>query len=79
MLGGFDLGRVLLVDVPERLDIRMTEQRVVLEADLRVEADKGIFLGHDKRVDLDQARVLLDEDVVERLDQLGALLGEIAP
>ena len=36
-------------------------ERVVVEADLGVEADELVVLGDDQRIDLEQAHVLLGE------------------
>ena len=44
----------------------MAEQRVVVEADLGVEADQLPVLGDDQRIDLEQAHVLLDERLVQK-------------
>ncbi len=47
----------------------MAEERVVVEANLGVEAEQVALLGHHQRVDLDEACVLLDEELVERAHQ----------
>ena len=73
-----DLGGFLLIKVAQRLDVWMTEHGVVVEADLGVEAVELAVLGHHERVDLDEARVFLQEKPVERGHQLGALLCLIA-
>ena len=50
-------------------------ERVVVEIDLGIEADDLAVLGHDQRIDFQQAHVLGDEGVVEALHQRAALLG----
>ena len=69
---GLHLGGLLLVEVAQRGDVGMAEQRVVLETDLGVEAEQIALLGHHQRVDLDQARVLVEEQLVEARDQSSA-------
>ena len=61
---------VLFGHVAQRHQVRMAEQRVVVEADLRVEHPQLAVLHHDQRVDLEQAHVLLDEGLVERREQV---------
>ena len=57
MLGGFDLGGVLLIEIAELGDIRMTEQRVVVEGHLGIQAlDCPPPLR--QRIDLDQSRIV---------------------
>ena len=73
---GLNLSRLLLVEVTELGDVVMAEQRIVIETDLGVEAEKIALLGYDQGVDLDQARVLVDEQLVEARDQREALLGK---
>jgi hypothetical protein len=53
----------------------VAEERVVVEADLRVECEQVAALGQDERVDLDHRGVGLDERAVERVQQLGQLVG----
>ena len=77
MLGGLDLGGILLVDVAQRLDVLVAEQRVVVEVHLGVERDHVARAGDDQRVDLDQRAVELDEGLVEaahHLDERADLL-----
>ena len=66
------------VGVAQRRDVGMAEKRVVVEVDLGVEAAQLAVLGHDQRIDLEQAHVLVDEGRVELRDELDALLGEVA-
>ena len=56
----------------------MAEQRVVVEADLGVEADELAILGDDERVHFEQAHVLLGERAVEPGEHLAHLLLQIA-
>ena len=78
MLGGFDLGGVLLVNVAQGGDVGMAEQRVVLEGHLGVEAEQVALFRHHQRVDLDEARVLVEEQFVQARDEARALLGKHA-
>ncbi len=55
----------------------MTEQRVVVKADLGVEADQLFILGDDERVHLEQAHVLRGEGPIEVGDQRAHLLLQI--
>ena len=56
-----DLHRVFFVEIAQRLDVLVAVERVVVEIDLGVEADDLAVLGHDQRIDLQQAHVLGDE------------------
>ena len=51
----FDFLGVFLGLVAQRQDVGMAEQRVVVEADLGIEADQLLVLGDDQRIDLEQA------------------------
>ena len=73
-----DLLVVLFGEVAQRHDVGMAEQRVVVEADLGVEADELVVLGDDQRIDLEQAHVLLGEGLVEPGEQPAHLLLQIA-
>ena len=61
-----DVGRILLVEVPQRLEVGMSGERRVVERDLGIEAGEpldglalGAVLAHDReRVDLDEVRVV---------------------
>ena len=66
MAAGLDLERVLLVEVAQLDQLRVAEERVVVEVHLGVEREQLARLGDDQRVDLEQARVELDERAVER-------------
>src|SRR3954468_5670125 len=57
----------------------MPEERVVVEADLGIEADELVALGDDERIDLEQAHILGDERGVELRHYCRGLLGEIVP
>ena len=56
----------------------MAIEGVVIEADLGVEHDQLVLAGHDQRIDLEQAHVLLDEGLVERRQEDPRLLGRLA-
>ena len=55
----------------------MAEQRVVVEADLGVEADELAVLGDHQRIDLEQAHVLFDERPIERRQHRAELLLQV--
>ena len=54
----------------------MAVERVVVEADLGIEADELLALGDDEQIDLQQAHVLGDEGSVELGDHRRGLLGQ---
>ncbi len=56
----------------------MTEESVVVEADFCVEANEVVLIRHDQRIDLNQVRIFLDEQPVERFGQRPELLGKRA-
>ena len=56
---GLDLVRVLLVEVAQLDHPRLAVERVAVEVHLGVERDQLAVLGHDQRIDLDQAGVEL--------------------
>ena len=56
----------------------MTVERVVVEADLGIEADELVVLGHHQRIDFQQAHVLVGEGGVKLRQKIADLLGEIA-
>jgi hypothetical protein len=69
------LAGVLLAGIAHRLQVGVPVQRVVVEVDLPVERHQVAVAGHDQRVDLDQAGVLLmeqpgqaEQQPLERLD-----------
>ena len=68
-----DLRRVLLVEVAHLDDVRMAEQRVAVEVELRVERDHLAVAGEDQRIDLGERRVGLVEHLVQALEQLARL------
>ena len=69
---GPHLDRVLLAQVAQRFDVLVPEQGVVVEVDLGVEDDHVALLGDRQRVDLGEARVLLQEHLREGVhDRLG--------
>ena len=57
--------RVLAGEVAQLGVLRVPEQRVVVERDLRVERHHAAVAGDDHRVDLDERRLLAHEGVVE--------------
>ena len=67
--GGLDLLRVLLVEVAQLHHVALAEQRVVVEAHLRVEGDEVAVLGLDERVDLEHQAVQVAEEPVHALEQ----------
>ena len=66
VLRGLDLERLLLVEVAQLDQLRVAEQRVVVEVDLGVERDQLAGLRDQERVDLDQRRIGALEGLVER-------------
>ena len=60
------LDRIFLRRVAPRDEVLLAEQRVVLDVDLRIECHDVALVGDDQRVDLDQARVALEIELVER-------------
>src|SRR5262249_60637905 len=56
----------------------MTVKRVVIEADLGIEADELFAFGDDERIDFEQAHVLGDEGSMELANEPFRLLDEIA-
>lgn len=79
-LGGLDLIRVLLGNIPPLEDLLLTEVGVVVEAELGVHGEDLVVGGLGQGVDLDLGGIALGEDLVEVLDGvlsvLDALLGE---
>ena len=68
------LERVGRGGVAHRGDVRMPEERVVVDGELRVERLHLAVRGHDQRVDLAEHRVAADEGAVEPPDDLEDLL-----
>ncbi len=77
-LGRLDLERILFGQVAQLLDVRVAEERVVVDVHLGVERQQVAALGHDERIDLEERRVGRDERVVERTHQLDGLLDGVA-
>ncbi len=69
VLGGLGLGRILLVEIAQRLELLVPLERVVVEIHLGIERDHLARAGHDQRVDLDQRAVELGEGLVEITEQ----------
>ena len=67
-----ELDLVDLVLVAQFREVGMPEQRVVVENDLGIERDRVAGLRQGQRVDLDQARVELDESAMQLADDLAA-------
>src|ERR1041385_768379 len=65
VFGRLDFLFVLLGEVAQRGNIRVTIKRVVVEADLRIETNQLTSLGDDERIDLEEAHVLGKERLVE--------------
>lgn len=76
-LRGLDFLGVLFVEVAEGDDVRVTEERVVVEGDLRVEREELAFGGHEEGVDLDHGAILFPVELVEFGDERHALLKEL--
>jgi hypothetical protein len=70
LLGGFDLGRILLVFIAQGLDVLVAEEGVVVDVHLGVEGEDAAVLRDDERVDLCERRIAGDEGVVERGHEL---------
>ena len=69
VLAGFHFERIFFGRIAQRLDVRMAEERVVVEGDLGVEREKLVVLGRDEGIDLDQRGVGIDERLVEALEE----------
>jgi hypothetical protein len=78
VLGGLDLLLVLLREVAERDDFRVTVEGVRVEGDLRVQALQVPVRGDDERVDLQHAHVAGHEGLEELGGDVLGLLGERA-
>ena len=76
-LRGLDLRGILFVEVAQRHDVRMAEERVVVEVELRVERHDAPVAGDDERIDFDERAVALVEALVERLEELARLAHEV--
>ena len=77
-LAGFNLERRLLGQIAHGLDVRVPEERVIIERHLRVECDDAIVGGQNQRIDLDHRAVAVEEQLVECLEQLGEGFGLVA-
>ena len=78
VLGRSALHFVFLAVVAPLRQLFLTEQRVVLDVDLRVERDEVAVARDDQRVDLDQARILFQVQAVQRLRDARELLDLLA-
>ena len=70
--------RVFLRLITQRDQLGMAHQRVGIDADLGIERDQIAFLGDDQRIDLDQAGVVVDVQLVQRLEDGGELRDLVA-
>src|SRR5262249_31321102 len=66
VLGGPALHRIFLAGIAQLRELRMTEQGVVVDVDLRIERHEHPLARHDEWIDLDEAQVLLQVELVER-------------
>src|SRR5262249_31844228 len=62
--------RVFFCNVAELSKRRMAEQRVVVKADLGVECDQLTRFCNDKRIDLRETAIEIDEQLTERTHEL---------
>ena len=74
MLGSFDLFFVFFGLVAQFHDLGVSEQRVAVEGNLGVEHPQMTVLHDDQRIDLQQAHILADEDIVQQREELHAIL-----
>ena len=61
---------IFLGDVAQRLDLRMAEERIVIEGHLRVERKQLVILGGDERIDLQQRSIGFGKGLVQALEEL---------
>ena len=78
VLRRLDVERILLVDVPQGDDLRMAEERVVVEVELGVQREHAAVLRDHERIDLDQRAVLGEIEREQVPDQADALLERVA-
>ena len=78
VLRGGALHFIFLAGIAPGGQLLLAEQRVVLDVDLGVERHQLAVAGHDQRIDFDQARVLLEIELVERLRDRGELIDLLA-
>src|SRR5262249_33829841 len=57
VLAGFDFRRIFLADIPQRLQVRMTHQGIVIEVHLTVDRDDLLVAGLEQRVDLEHRTI----------------------
>ena len=74
VLRGLDLAGIFLGGVVEGGDVRMTVKSVVVEIEFRVEREDTAVRRGDERIDLDHGAITLDEEAVERGEELAELL-----
>ena len=63
----YALLRILLALVAQHRDVRVAEERTVVEVELCVEHDDFVVLGEDERIDLELRAVFVNECSVELL------------
>ncbi len=78
VLGGGRLARVFLADVAQLQQFRVPVQRVVVEVDLGIQREQVAAWRDHQRVDLDQAGVLLEEQLDQAEQDLLELLHLVA-
>ena len=64
--------------IAQFLQVRMPEERVVIDHDLRIDRDQIAGIGHDQRIDLDQTGIELDKRAMQLLDQFAELGRDVA-
>ena len=64
VLARFHFQRIFFGNIAQRLDVRMAEQRVIVERDLRVQRVKLVVLRGDERIDLNQRGIRFHKRLV---------------
>ena len=72
-----DLLLVLFVQIAQRGDVGVAIERVVVEADLGIEADQLAGFGDDQWIDLEQTHVLGEKRRIKLRQHASGLFGEI--
>ncbi len=78
VLPGFDFERFLLIGIVVLADIGMPVEAVVIEVDLGIEGDYLPVCSHNKRVDLCQTCIGLDESTGQCDKESGRVTGLFA-
>src|SRR5690606_9024404 len=76
-LRGLDLGRIFFIQVAQRHDVGVAEQRVAVEIELGVQGDDIALAVAVQRVDLDQGGIRLHVALVELLEDVNRLRGGV--